>query len=106
MKKILSLFSSFLFPKFVFAQTTIAFRNPLQTSSFWVLVDNILNIIFTITLPIVVVLIIAGAILITTAAGNERQINIGKNCIVYSLIGLILVIMSKGILGLIFYLSR
>jgi hypothetical protein len=94
------------FPKLILAQTTINFRNPLETSNFWVLVNNILNIIFTVSLPIVIVLIIVGAILIVTAAGNERQISMGKNCIVYSLVGLSLVLMSKGIMSLIAYLLK
>jgi hypothetical protein len=41
-----------------------------------------------------------------TAAGNERQISMGKNCIVYSLVGLSLVLMSKGIMSLIAYLLK
>jgi hypothetical protein len=97
---------SIFLPKIALAQTIVTFPNPLQTSNFWVLVNNILNIIFTVSLPIVIVLIIVGAILIVTAAGNERQISMGKNCIVYSLVGLSLVLMSKGIMGLIAYLLR
>jgi len=106
MQKIFFLFLNIFLPKLVLAQTIIAFTNPLRTSNFWVLVNNILNIIFTVALPIVIILIISGAILIVTAAGNERQITLGKNCIIYSLVGLSLILMSKGIMGLLAYLLR
>ena len=106
MQKILFLFLNIFLPALVLAQTVISFQNPVGSPNFWVLVNNILNIIFTVTLPIAVVLIIVGAILIVTAAGNERQISFGKNCIIYSLVGLSLVLMSKGIMGLLAYLLR
>lgn len=105
MKKILIFFFCF-FPFLVLAGTTITFRNPFSTSDFWELVGTILNILFTVALPLTLILVITGGILITTAGGNERNVELGKKCIIYSLIGLLLIIMSRGIIGLLIYLGR
>lgn len=92
-----------LFPVLVSA---VSFENPLKTNEFWEFVRQIANLIFTIALPLTIVIIIIGGGLLITAAGNEKQIEMGKKCIMYSLIGLVLIIMSNGIIRLLRYLIQ
>lgn len=96
----------FLLLLFPFLVSAVSFINPLRTSNFWEFVRQILNLIFTIALPLTVVIIIIGGGLLVTAAGNEKQIEMGKKCIMYSLIGLVLIIMSNGIIRLLQYLIQ
>lgn len=74
MKKIF--FLLLLVPFFVSA---VSFPNPLRTNNFWEFVRQILNLIFTIAVPLAVVIIIIGGGLLVTAGGNEKQIEMGKN---------------------------
>ena len=94
------------FQKIVFADDKISFTNPLVSSSFKDLVNGLLNMIFTVSLPLTILLLITGAILIATSGGDEKRIEMGKKCIIYTLIGFILILISKGILGLLTYLTK
>lgn len=84
----------------------IKFENPLQTSTFKELIENLINFVFTFTLPLTVVAIILGGILIVTASGDERKIEMGKKFVIAALVGLIIVISAKGIMGLLAYLIK
>lgn len=103
MKKI---FFLLLFFPFLVSAKTITFQNPLRTNNFWEFVRQILNLIFTLAVPLTVVIIIIGGLLLVTAGGNEKQVEMGKKCIMYSLIGLVLIIMSNGIIRLLQYLIQ
>jgi hypothetical protein len=84
----------------------ISFPNPLETQSFKELAENIGNIIFTLALPLTVVMILVSGLLMITAAGKESQIALGKKVFIISIVALILIIASKGILRLFEYLIK
>jgi hypothetical protein len=84
----------------------ISFPNPLETQSFKELAENIGNIIFTLALPLTVVMILVSGLLMITAAGKESQIALGKKVFIISIVALILIIASKGILRLFEYLLK
>jgi hypothetical protein len=106
MKKFLLACLVLFFPEWIQAQPTRIVFRPFPTEDFRVFIENIINLIFTISLPLVVVMLVFAAILIVTAAGNQAQIESGKKFIIYTLIGLTIVLMSKGIVALIGYLIR
>ncbi len=106
MKKFLLAGLILFFPERLWAQRTITFANPLRTQDFRVFIENIINIIFTISLPLAVVMLIFSAILIVTASDNEAQVEKGKKLIVYILAGLAIVLTTRGIVALIEYLVR
>lgn len=85
---------------------TVTFANPLATQDFRVFIENIINVIFTVALPLAVVMLIVGGILIVTAAGNQSQIENGKKLITFTLIGVVIILAAKGIFNLFEYLLR
>jgi hypothetical protein len=89
---------------FVFCAGTVGaattFQNPLQWSTFPQLLDVIINIIFTISLAIAPILFILAGFYFVTAAGKSEQIETAKKMILWTIIGLIVIICSKGIIAL------
>jgi hypothetical protein len=101
MKKILSflILLSLILPPFVLADVNI--ENPLTATSFEEIVDNIINFLFTIAIALVPLMIIIGAFYITTAGGDTNRVTTGKNIILYALIGFAIILLAKGIVGVI-----
>ncbi len=85
---------------------TVTFTNPLATQDFRAFIDNILNIIFTVGLPLSVVMMLIGGILIVSAGGDQSQIEKGKKILFYTLVGLTLLFMARGLVELMDYLIR
>ncbi len=72
--------------------------NPLSSPDFSTVVDKLIGFIFTISVVVVPLMIIIGAFLIMTAAGDPKKVGTGKNIILYTLIGLAIVLFAKGII--------
>lgn len=85
---------------------TISFANPLATRDFREFVENIINVIFTVALPLAVVMLVVGGILIVTASGNQSQIENGKKFLIYTLVGVVILLSAKGLVNLLEYLVR
>ena len=102
MKKIiLSLsFAAFLFLAIapVFADVTI--DNPLAVSTVPELINKIIDIIFTLSLWVAPLLIIVAGVMFVTATGNPTQIKNAQSLILWTLIGLVVIILAKGIITL------
>jgi hypothetical protein len=81
------------------AQSTISLNNPLRAQSFEELVVNIVNFILTLAIPIVVLMIIIGGFYFVTAAGETSKITTGKNIILWSMIGFIIILLAKGLIA-------
>jgi hypothetical protein len=80
--------------------SAVAFENPLKWSTFPELLNVIVNIIFTISLAIAPILFILAGFYFVTAAGKPEQIETAKKMILWTIIGLIVIICSKGIINL------
>lgn len=93
------IFLGLVLPTFLLAQITI--ENPLKAKTFEELTGNIINFIFYIAIAIAPLMIIIGAFYILTAGGDEKRVTIGKNIITYTLIGLAIVMLAKGIVAVI-----
>ena len=97
-----------LVPFSIFGQTTtcppnqVCIENPLQTDNIMIVLGNIINWIFTIAILGIgpIMYIIAGFRFIT-AAGDPEKINTAKKMALWTSIGLMLAILSKGIIVLI-----
>lgn len=79
----------------------ICIQNPLCAQTFEQLVDSIINFIFTLSLPIVPLMIIIGAFYILTSGGEEKRVATGKNIITYSLIAFAIILFAKGLVAVI-----
>lgn len=92
-----------IFPLLVFAQGGIQIENPLEWESIEELIDRITDVVFYLVLVAVPVAVLIGAIYILISAGDTEKIKIGKNTIIYSLVGLVIVFLAKGIIALVRY---
>ncbi len=77
---------------------TIDIENPLIYETFDALIEAIINFIFNIALVLAPLMIIVGAVYFVTAAGDIKRIETGKNIITYTLIGLVIVLLAKGLI--------
>ena len=74
--------------------TPVGFSD-LQT---WLL--NARNWIFSIIMLLAAIVLLIGAFNILTAGGDSAKVTTGKNWIIYGIIGVILALMSQGLLSL------
>ncbi len=92
---------SLILPIIVSADETIRIENPLEAESFEVIVNNIIDFIFKIAIVVAPLMVIVGGFLFVTAGGNVQQINRARNLLIWTAIGFLIVLLSKGILGII-----
>lgn len=100
-KKILiPLILSFLvFPLLVSAQVEI--ENPLEYESFNELIEGLIKYILWVAIALAPLLILIGAFYFLTAAGNPERIQTGKRIILWTCIGLIIILFAWGLVALI-----
>ncbi len=78
-------------------------ENPLEIDSIEGLIQNIVDWIFKIALIIAPIIIVIAGIVIITAGGNPDRITKGKKIIIWTVIGFLIIVFSKGIINLIEY---
>ena len=65
------------------------------------IINNVTNFIMIIAIPIAGLMILYAAFLILTAAENPKRFEDGKNTIIYTVIGLVIILLAKGLVVLI-----
>jgi hypothetical protein len=102
---------SFLATRFAMAETStasnIVLTNPLTAPDFTTVLNNFLNFLFTdIVLPLMVIMVLVGAIQFMTSAGNPEKVTQAKNTLIYAAIGVAVALLAtsatsiiKSILG-------
>jgi len=99
----LSLFLFIGFPMFVFAgsppPTTI--QNPITATDFTILLTSIIGWVQNIAVLIAVLMIIYSGFLFMTAGGEEEKITKAKKTLIWSLVGLAILIMGENFITLI-----
>jgi len=98
MKKILLISLLLSLPIVVSA---VEFQNPLEYETFGELIDAIIKFIFYIAVVVTPLMIIIGAFYILTAAGDPKKIGTGKNVIIYTLVGLAIILLARGLIAMI-----
>lgn len=112
-KKIKNLFywlNGLIFSGLVFFMTNNAFAagvgettgveldNPLgKGATFITIINNILNYLIYISVPILALMILIGGFQILTARDNPEKISSGRKTIMYAVIGFVIVLISKGV---------
>ena len=89
---------SLLIPLFTKA---ITFESPFKAKSFEKLINAIINFIFLVTMAIVPIMIIVAAFYFLTSGGNSEKVNTAKKIILFTFIGLFIVLLGKGIVAII-----
>ncbi len=75
--------------------------NFVTSSSFEDLVNRIAGWIFTIAIPLAVIMIIWSGVLFMTAAGDENKVTTARKALTWSIVGLAIAIIGKGFTTLI-----
>ena len=78
----------------------VCIENPLCANTLWELLDAIINFIFYLSMPIAVIMIIIAGFYFVTAAGDPNKITTAKQIILYTLIGLLIILCATGLIKL------
>jgi len=79
---------------------TVCIENPLEADTFAELIDAIINIIFYLAIAIAPIMFIVAGFHFITAVGDPEKIKTAKRIILWTLIGLLVVISAKGLIML------
>ena len=77
------------------------FPNPLRATTFAAVLNTILNFLFMIALVAAPLAILASAFLFVTASGNPEQVSRAKKALVWTFVGLLVILLSKGIVAVV-----
>ena len=94
------LLTIYLFPLVVYGATTVKIENPLKWNSFAGLLNAIINFLFYLSIGIAPIMIIVAGFYFVTARGDPEDILTAKKIILWTLIGLLVVIGAKGLIAL------
>lgn len=77
---------------------SIIITNPIIHTSLEALIGGIIDFIFTVGLVVTPLMIIIAGIFFVTAAGNPAQVEKARGIILYTLIGLFIILLAKGLI--------
>ena len=80
-----------------YTPTTVELDNPLGTSSIMQIINNIIDYIIYISVPILTILVLVGGFQILTAKDSAANVTKGRKTIQYAAIGFAIIIISKGV---------
>ena len=75
--------------------------NPIDTTSFTVLLERIIGYLIVIGAPILALMVLYGGFMILTAGGNPEKFKTGKDVILYAVIGYVIILVSWGVIYII-----
>lgn len=82
----------------VSAAVSINISNPIATSDFSVLVSNFLKWILSVAGALTLLMLITGGVFYITSSGNEQKIETAKKMIIWTILGLMLILASYSII--------
>jgi membrane protease YdiL (CAAX protease family) len=94
----LVLFSIVLVPLIVSAEP-IEILNPLSYNSLAELVEGVTDFLYGISLVLAPLFIVIAGYFFVTAAGDPNKIETGKKIILFTVIGFIIILLSKGLIN-------
>lgn len=80
------------------AQIGINIKNPITTSDFGEIVENVLLWILSIAGVITIFMLVVGGIMYMTAGGDEQKVATAKKVVTWTIIGLALILASYSIM--------
>ena len=98
--KIILIFGFILTPFFVTGKD-ITIESPISATSIPALVDRITNWVFYIGIILAPLMILWGAFTFMTAAGQPNKIETGKKIIFWTIAGLVVILLSRMIIGIV-----
>lgn len=81
----------------------IEIPSPISATTFDQLINSIINFIFYISLVIAPLMVLIAAFYFITAGGDPQKVKKGKDIIMYTFIGLLIVFLAKALVSVIRY---
>lgn len=100
MGKIFSILTAVFAPLFVLA-ANVVIDNPLGTADFNGVMEKIINFIFKIAVVLAPLMIVIGGVLFVTSGGNLQKTDQAKKLMLWTSVGLLVIMMAKGFIALI-----
>lgn len=75
----------------------IKIKNPLGYDTFTGLLDSILNWLLLLASPVAVIMMLWAASLFMTAGGNQERLTMAKKTLLWTIVGIFILMISKGI---------
>ena len=85
----------------VTGQSPVGIENPLKAKDLTELLNNIINFLLTLAAPIAVIMMIYAGYLFITASDNEEKVKTARKTMLYVVIGIAILILSKGVVTLV-----
>lgn len=82
------------------AANKVALCNPLKSSTIGDLIERLADFIFNVALVLTPVLVLYAGFLFLTSAGDPKKIATAKNILLWTVIGLGIILLSKGIVAI------
>lgn len=76
---------------------SVCIENPLKAKSLTDLLDNIINLLFTVALAITPIMILFGGFLFMTSSGEPAKLGRARDLLLWTAIGFIIILLSKGV---------
>lgn len=92
---------SLVLPIGILANDTVELHPPIAATSFEAIVNNLVDFVFKIAIVLAPLMIIVGGVLLVTAGGSPGQVDRAKRILLWTAIGFLIVMLAKGIMGLI-----
>ena len=90
-----------LFVPLITESKIIKIENPFgENSTIWTVLDKIINGIFYLSLPIGALMIVIAAFYLLTSAGDPAKVSTAKSIILWTIVGIIVIFLSKAIVEL------
>lgn len=79
--------------------SAITIENPLEADTIEELIDAIIDFIFWVAVALAPLMVLIGAFYFITSGGDPAKLQTAKNIILYTVIGLAIVMLSKGVIS-------
>jgi len=97
--EIILIFGFILIPLIAIGEVTI--ESPITATSVPALINRVVNYVFWIAVVLAPLMILVGAFYFMTAAGDPKRVETGKKVILWTIVGLAVILFSRGIISVI-----
>ncbi|MFZ3054684.1 MAG: pilin [Minisyncoccales bacterium] len=80
--------------------STGTLTNPITSTSFEALLESIIDWILNIAMVLAPLIIVCGGFVYMTAAGDTSKVSQGKNIVLYAVIGFVVALLAKSLIGI------
>ncbi len=88
------------------SNSAIRLPNPLRINSLEALLDKVVTGLIYLAVPVVTLMILIGAFQMLFSGGDSSKFEKGKQTIYYALIGLVVVLLARGLADIIVFIFR